>query len=232
MKQIILRTLVAISFFSASKVCWAQPGAAAAPPMVPAPAVAAPLAAASPATKGDVQSINNSLNQKFKVGLSVGWRHIVDVGSGMKSAQINLKDSTLILDKSDRGAVLISAIMGVYPFMKDENALDGTLKWYKRIGFIVNVNLASFGSSQAQSIFNQQVEGGLGLGYILSGKFQVGITYEKAGSRRLRDAYVQNVGQKLYADGQVVTNLDPKNDHFFIDDYHNAISIKFIYIIN
>lgn len=171
-------------------------------------------------------------NKKIRFGLSIGYRQAFSVASindnekFLAEASISPIDSTLQVDLSNRHSFLISAIISVYPFN------DKTEKWHKDFGFYGNVNLAEIAANgNFESIFNQQIEGGMGFSYRLSEDFAIGLGYEFIFHRRIRDYLFDSIDQQIIQDGSVITSLDINDDNLFRSDNVHAFSVKFIFYL-
>ncbi len=170
----------------------------------------------------------------IRFGVSVGYRAII---SGMldidedaiRDGAISPTDSTLILEDKDRGSIVISAVVMGFPFMMFKKDAGRLSPWYSNIGVIVNVDLAEFSKGKTDYAFNKGVEGGLGLAYSLHKNFAIGITYETIVSRRLRNKFLAMEGKQIQQNGKVITDLNPVDQNFFIDDAINAVSFKAVF---
>ncbi len=173
-------------------------------------------------------------NRTFKFGLSVGWRHILGERSTFyRDAVLNPADSTVQVDSIDAGDVVLSAVVVAYPWKMPDAATDagccGVGTWLWRLGFIANVDLASFGSDQVVG-FNHSIEGGGGVAWRLASDFSAAFTVERVFSRRLRE-YVKP-GQKLPVPPQgQVEAFGRTNDVYFRNDNLTALSLKFVYFL-
>ena len=169
------------------------------------------LLAIGPGVAPDIGGVS----AQVELGLSVGWRRTTGDDAEMRrSASINPADSTLSVDKIDKNDVVVSGVAVVFPFSFG-------------LGFIANVNLATFGGEGAAP-FNQSIEGGGGLAYRFSEDFAIAFTAERAFSRRLRDFVKEN--EPLLVNGEALMTLDSDDDRFFIDDNKTALSFKFVYM--
>ncbi|MEM7084604.1 MAG: hypothetical protein AAF489_00385 [Bacteroidota bacterium] len=191
------------------------------------------------ATVAQVDSVNQKVDtlleeikkkkKKVQFGFSIGYRQAFSIGEADKflaEASISPIDSTLQVELINRHSFLVSAIISVYPF-------DGkTEKWNKDLGFYANINLAEIASDgNFESIFNQQIEGGMGLTYRLSEDFAIGAGYEFIFHRRIRDYVFNSVGDQIVQRGNVLTELDESDDSLFRSDNVHAWSVKFIFYL-
>jgi hypothetical protein len=177
-----------------------------------------------------VQAIRDSVAKQtrtFKMGLSLGWRHVLASGGNVvRDATIDPMTNNVRVDEIDNGAVVLSAILTAFPWKHDStNKLASRWRW---LGFLANVNLAAFGAENI-STFNESIEGGGGLAVRLSDEFSVGMTVERVFSRRLR-SFVAH-GAPLVVQGDTITSLSRTDDRFFRDDNLTALSFKFLYFI-
>jgi hypothetical protein len=181
---------------------------------------------------GEIGKINTKLNavlakleekKILRFGFSVGFRYVVEDSGGIADASISFPDTLLVLDDSDRSSFVISGVIAVYPF-----ANSGS--WEANLGFLANIDLAEFNNEEVTTIFNREIEGGMGLLWSFGEGFSLGLTFEKVLSRRPRDHILGKVGQKIHdANGKVVTQLDKEDSYLYRNDSLNAFSLKYVY---
>jgi hypothetical protein len=99
--------------------------------------------------------------------------------------------------------------------------------------FVATINLVSFNSAGTGSLFNQKVDGGLGLGYRINDDFQLALTAEMISYRLPRDFLINDYNDKLLTDtnGKVVTAINYGNNDYFVDRYMLYILFKLLYLI-
>lgn len=168
-------------------------------------------------------------NKTFKFGVSLGWRHRIGHREDFyRDAVLNPADSTVQVDTIDSGDVVVSAVMVAYPWKQPGpdgcKVRCGNL-W--RLGFVANVDLASFAGDETTT-FNESIQGGGGLAWRLGDDFSLAMTIERVFSRRLR-SYVKP-GEKLpVAPGATAEPFARDSDTWFRDDNLTAFSAKFVY---
>jgi hypothetical protein len=176
-------------------------------------------------------------NKTLQFGLSIGLRQITDLTDvNIRNVVISPIDTTLRVDKKDPTDVVLSGVIQVFPWKKSvdtiivgsKTSIKTRCKFKCGLGFIVNINLASFNAENIAT-FNRSIEGGIGLAWRLTDDFALAATYERVFSRRIRD-FIQP-GQKLVVDGKPLTAIAEDDNRFFVDDNLNAVSFKFVYII-
>ena len=176
-------------------------------------------------------------NKTLQFGLSVGIRQITDLTDvNIRNVVISPIDTTLRVDKKDPTDVVLSGVIQVFPWKKRVDTVishgDTTVRVRCMvkcgIGFLVNINLASFNTDNI-STFNRSIEGGVGLAWRLTDDFALAFTYERVFSRRIRDFVT--AGQKIPVDGKPLTAITEDDNRFFVDDNLNAVSFKFVYIL-
>jgi hypothetical protein len=176
-------------------------------------------------------------NKTLQFGLSVGMRLITDLSDvNIRNVVISPIDTTLRVDKKDPADVVLSGAIQVFPWKKQVDTViahgDTTVRIRCRvkcgIGFLVNINLASFNTDNI-STFNRSIEGGIGLAWRLTDDFALAFTYERVFSRRIRDFVMP--GQKILVDDKPLTAITEDDNRFFVDDNLNAVSFKFVYIL-
>ncbi len=185
--------------------------------------------------------IANQKESIFKVGMSVAFRTSFNWGEEKKARAIptiSPHDSTIRIDYADRAAVVISTTIAAYPFLRkiDEygNKTETKSKFLKNLGFLVNINLVEFADNKSSSIFNKQVDGGLGFSYLLGTKkqFAFAVTYERVSVRQPTQLIFDFEGKKLKENGNYLTVLDLKDPRYFRDAGYNAFSLKFVFHFN
>lgn len=171
------------------------------------------------------------VSKTFRFGLSVGWRHLLAGDADIvRHATINPADTTVAIDNIDKGSLLLSGVVVAFPWTKgDDPTCCGKRTNLWRLGFIANIDIATFGGESTAS-FNKSIEGGLGLTYKLATDFAFAVTFERVFSRRLL-SFVKE-GDKLRGlDGTTVTRLSVDDNTYFRDDNFSALSFKFVYFI-
>lgn len=198
--------------------------------VVSAQAVAAPV---QPTVEQQASALAEKLkaieerDKTFRFGLSVGWRHIISSDSALRrDAAIEPATGKVVVDKVDQGDVVLSAVAVAFPWKK---ALEQKASGPWRLGFIANVDLASFGS-ESMGGFNKSIEGGGGLALKLSDGFSLAMTIERVFSRQLK-SFVKTGEPLKDAEGKAVTTLVKSDDRFFKNDNITALSLKFVYFI-
>ena len=81
-------------------------------------------------------------------------------------------------------------------------------------------------------VFNQKIDGGLGLGYRLNHDLQIALTFEKISVRQPRDFLFDYQNQVITVNGQPLTTLNTDDTGYFKTDYLSALSLKFVYILS
>jgi hypothetical protein len=173
-----------------------------------------------------ILAFRDSLSKQSKtlrLGLSVGWRHILkSTGSLRRDAVVDPQTKNVSVDSVDQGDVVLSGVMTAFPWQRSDH-------WIAPLGFLANINLASFGS-EGLSTFNKSIEGGGGLAWKFSDDFALGLTLERVFSRTLR-SWVE-VGKPIVIDDKTVESISKDDGRFFRDDNFSALSIKFLYFLN
>lgn len=175
----------------------------------------------------------------FKLGFSVGWRHIVGSQSELlRDAVIEPATGLVRIDEIDRGAAMMSGVLAVFPVAKYSSGCAATRTGCRvgrlwRLGFLANVKLAAFGTDEGGT-FNESVEGGIGPAFRFSDDFAVAATVERVFGRRPRNFVV--AGQPLFdspdpATRAPLTAIDRDDDRFFRNDNLTAWSVKFVYFL-
>ena len=97
---------------------------------------------------------------------------------------------------------------------------------------IATLNIATFNEASNGSIFNKQIDGGLGIGYRLDDHFQIALAYEMISFRQPKQFLIdQYQGKVINVGDQKLISLDEKDNNFFHNKYVGSISLKLIYLI-
>lgn len=191
--------------------------------------------------KMEADSISYKINRGFNVGVSLGVNRVFDK---LYEATISPVDNKLSLNRLQRSAFVMSTVIAV-PLSKGElggsyaRRLDGQGKAYGPVYYvpyglylIAAVNLTTFHDAMKGGVFNQKIDGGLGLGYRLNHDLQIALTFEKISVRQPRDFLFDYQNQVITVNGQPLTALNTDDTGYFKTDYLSAFSLKFVYILS
>jgi hypothetical protein len=167
--------------------------------------------------------------KSFKFGLSLGYRRLIGSPSSfVRDAVLNPADSTVQVDTIDHGAMILSGVVVAFPWKRAARGAPPARHpnaW--RIGFLANINLASFANAEI-STFNRSIEGGGGLALRMSDDFALALTFERVFSRRLW-SFVE-AGKKLpHGPNAAAGSFKRDDDTYFRNDNLSALSAKFVY---
>jgi len=168
-------------------------------------------------------TLENRSNQIISFGVTAGPRFSFTSGKNT-NAFIDVTDSTLQTNDFDRASFVLSASVIASPFQKVKS------KFFKPMFFMLNIDIAEFGSSSFN--FNNSVDGGIGLGWFLgpTHSFGLGFTLDKVSKRVLNDSMKKWKNQQIPAEGGgVVTSISRDDDRFFHTDSDGAFSFWFVY---
>ncbi len=193
-------------------------------------------------TKATADPIPNKVNEGLDFGISLGFNSVFD---RIYEARISPLDNKLKITTVPKAAFLISTGVSV-PITKGK--LGG--RYYRKLNaagtptgpvyfvpyglcFVATVNLVSFNSAATGSLFNQKIDGGLGLGYRVNDNFQIAMTYEMISYRQPRQFLMDNYNDKILsnASGDVISSINIDDNDYFRDKYMSSISLKFFYLI-
>jgi len=160
-------------------------------------------------------------------------------------ARISPLDNKLKITGVPKAAFLISTgvsvpltkgrLGGRYYRKLDENGNATGSVYYVPYGFcfIATINLVTFNSTASGSIFNQKVDGGLGLGYRINDNLQFALTYEMISYRQPREFLLDNFNEQILKtpNGDIITSINPDDNNYFSDKYMPSLSFKFFYLI-
>jgi len=192
-------------------------------------------------SKGEADTVQFRVNKGLHVGVSLGINHTL---SRLYEATISPIDNRLSLSPMQRSALVMSTVVAV-PLSKGElggsyaRRLDGQNKPYGPVYYvpygvylIAAVNLTTFQDAMKGGVFNQKIDGGLGLGYRLNSDLQIALTFEKISVRQPREFLFDYKDKVITINNQPLTSLDINDNNFFRTDYLSALSVKFVYIIS
>lgn len=167
------------------------------------------------------EAVQNRLSESkiLKVGLSVGYRYLVEERDKL-FRDVAIVNDTLRVDKQDRSDLVLSGVVTAFPFHRAATA-------WRRLGFMLNINLADF-AGEAIGVFNRSIEGGMGIAIQAHDEFAFGVTVERVFSRGLRSG-VKPDQPLLGDDGQPLKSVDVDDGRFFKNDNLTAVSLKFIF---
>ncbi len=101
------------------------------------------------------------------------------------------------------------------------------------LSVIASLNLVTFNSALGGAgIFNQKLDGGLGLGYTFGENVQIALTYEMISFRQPRDFLKKYEGQTVKVNNENLTNIALDDNDYYIDKYIPSFSFKVVYILN
>ena len=204
-------------------------------------------------TTADFNTINRTtpalVDDNIKVkgvryGISLGYSYTFD---NLYEATISPINSTLILEKTPGTSFMLSTSVSVPIFSKNKyvtnkkyliktlNGTDVGEPYLVPYGFsiVAAINLATFNSGQEGSgLFNQKIDGGLGLGYTFNEDIQLAVTYEMISIKQPRSFIKELEGQKITIDGEDLKELDISDSKYFTDKYVPSISVKVVYVLN
>lgn len=165
-------------------------------------------------------------NRNYKVGITVGWRQLIDGDGVYRNAVIDPTTYLVRVDDIDKGDLTLSGVVIAFPWTQlTETRIRRAAAG---LGFVANINVATFGSDGVAT-FNKSIEGGLGIAYRLGDDFGIGVTYERVFSRRLRRFVTPDM--ELIVDGEKVESLSIDDGRFFTDDDLSALALRFIFLV-
>ena len=193
-------------------------------------------------TKADADALGNVRTKNLSFGVSLGFN--ITTGD-VWDAVIAQTDTTLRLERLSRGSFILSTTASV-PIAKSK--LGGA--WYRKLdasgnptgdpywvpsglSIVTVVNLATFNAAVGGSgLFNQRIEGGLGLSWAFADGVQIAATYELLAYRQPR-GYIKDLnGSPIVVGSQKITNLSVDDDNYFSLQYIPSFGIKVIYILS
>ena len=191
--------------------------------------------------KIEADSITYKINKGYHIGVSLGVNRAFNK---LYEAVISPIDNKLSLNTMQRSAFVMSTVVAV-PLSKGElggsysRRIDGQGKAYGPVYYVpyglylvAAINLTTFHDAMQGGVFNQKIDGGLGLGYRLNHDLQIALTFEKVSVRQPRDFLFNYQNQVININGQPLTTLNPDDNSYFKTDYLSSLSLKFVYILS
>ncbi len=192
-----------------------------------------------PAPSADSLSVR--INKGYNVGVSLGGSYVL---GRLYETGLSPIDHTLYLDPAKRSAFLMSTALAI-PLSKgelggsyfrkyDEQGKVSGPVYYIPYGLylVATVNLATFHDAMGGGVFNQRIDGGLGLGYRINHDLMLSLTFEKLSISQPRDFLFRYNGQVILIDGQPLTALDPADTGYFRTNYFSSFALKLIYLFS
>jgi hypothetical protein len=194
-------------------------------------------------TKADADLVANKVNKGVDFGISLGFNTVFDK---IYDARVSPLDNKLKITTVPKAAFLLSTGVSV-PITKGKvggryyRKLDAANKVYGPVYyvpyglcFIATINLVSFNSAATGSLFNQKIDGGLGLGYRINDNFQLSLTGEMISYRQPRQFLLDSYNEQILRtpDGEIISSINPDDNNYFRDRYMPSISFKFFYLIS
>ncbi len=194
-------------------------------------------------TKDEAEQFDNINTKGIKFGISMGFNQTFD---DLYDARISPIDTTLVLQKTSNTSFLLSTSLsfpilskylggGSYYRKLDANGDPVGDPYFVPSGLnvVVTINLVTFNSALGGSgVFNQKLDGGLGLGYTFGDNVQLVLTYEMISFRQPRDFLTQYNGQTIPVGNTNLSSLSIDDNDYFIDKYVPSISLKVVYLLN
>ncbi|UTD15432.1 hypothetical protein HER15_08120 [Tenacibaculum mesophilum] len=194
-------------------------------------------------SKEDADKLGNIKKKGIKFGVSFGFNQTFDE---LVDARISPIDTTLTLQNTSRTSFLLSTTLSFAILSK----WLGGGRYYRKLdvsgnpvgdpyfvpsglSIVTSINLVTFNSALGGAgLFNQKLDGGLGLGYTFGENVQLALTYEMISFRQPRDFLKELNGQTVEVNGSKLMSLNLDDNDYFIDKYIPSISLKIIYILN
>lgn len=190
----------------------------------------------------DSEGIKNKVNKGVDFGISLGFNSVFD---NIYDARVSPLDNKLKINSIPKSAFLISTGLSVpitkgkfggryYQELQEGKAVDKVYYVPYGLCFVATINLVTFNSAATGSLFNQKLDGGLGLGYRVNDNFQLALTYEMISYRQPREFLLNNYNDKILTNpsGDIVPSINIDDNDYFRDKYMPSISFKFFYLIS
>lgn len=193
-------------------------------------------------SKATADSLGNIKTKGIKYGISLGFNSTFE---DLHDARISPIDTTLLLQKTSNVSFLLSTSIS-FPILKgvfggsyyrklDEDGKPTGDPYYvhRGLSIIASLNLVTFNSALGGSgLFNQKLDGGLGLGYIFGENAQIALSYEMLSFRQPRDFMKNYEGKLIKINNQNLSSIALDDNDYYIDKYVPSVSFKVVYILN
>ncbi len=114
-----------------------------------------------------------------------------------------------------------------HKLLKANSTTTEAAGWKEKLAINVSLNLVEINSDNLS--FNKNIDGGLGLGYMVNDFVQVALFYDLIRLRQLRDHVKDNYLGKSIPNGTDILNaLDEKNNDLFYNKTFTGFSFKII----
>jgi hypothetical protein len=162
-----------------------------------------------------------------------------------KSYALSTDTNTLQVQTLSRGGFVISSVLTVklsrlaagnksdeiYKVAFDETSQSDeatSIKWYEKLTVNAALNLIEVNSQDIS--FNKNIDGGLGIGFVLKENVHLALFYDVIRVRQLREYVVQKYENKRIPNGDDFFNaLDEKNDNLFYNKTFSGASLKIVF---
>jgi hypothetical protein len=176
-------------------------------------------------------------------GISLGFNRTTDK---LYDANISPIDTTLVLQSLPQTSFVLSTTIS-YPLFgkkmgyghyyqkvdKNGNKVDDPYFSPRGLCLVATVNLATFNSAVGGAgLFNQKLDGGIGLGWYLGDNVQIALTYEMISYLQPRDYIRKLEGKQIIGHGEKLTSLPTNNTDYFINRYQQSFAFKIIYLLS
>ncbi|MBV7270654.1 hypothetical protein [Winogradskyella luteola] len=194
-------------------------------------------------SKDDAEQLGNIKKKGIKFGVSFGFNQTFDE---LVDARISPIDTTLTLQNTSKTSFLLSTTLS-FPILSKwlgggsyYRKLDGSGNPVgdpyfvpSGLSIVTTINLVTFNSALGGAgLFNQKLDGGLGLGYTFGENVQLALTYEMISFRQPRDFLKELNGQTVEVNGSNLMSLSLDDNDYFIDKYMPSVSLKIVYLLN
>lgn len=180
------------------------------------------------------------LGNPLKFGVSIGYNAGI---KSLYSTSISPVDYTVQFEKvSPLSVVLSTAVMFNWKtfYLRKKKDVNGAPTFENTEGPVLTipsrwsigavVNLAQF--SAQENLYNQKIDGGLGIGYEFNENIFVIGTFEFSSVKQPRDYFINQYRDKnkqLIIDGNPLKTFNYDDANIFTDKYMPAISLKLVF---
>jgi hypothetical protein len=123
---------------------------------------------------------------------------------------------------------------GRYYRKLDSDGTETTTAYYVPYGLcaLATINLVTFNSAATGSLYNQKLDGGLGLGYRLNDNVQLACSFEMISYRLPQQFLLDAPRDKPLVDvnGKTITSISPTDDNYYFSRYLPSVSFKLFYL--
>jgi hypothetical protein len=181
---------------------------------------------------------------KLIIGIGIGPNHLFK--NVYDYSLTTDSEHKLKIDKLNRNSIVVSPVVvfrfakiaktegsnEIRKFDKNRTLVDASsVSFYDKLSLILSTDLINVQSDKVS--FNNNIDGGIGIGYSFNTNLMLGLFYEIKNYRQLRNYIVEQYENQSIPNGSESYNaLDEKDNNLFYNKPIESISIKLIFNFN